>query len=242
MGVREMETGIIERLRSVSTATLTIQLLKSFGMRSRAIRGVAPLAADNCRFVGPARTLRFAPAREDLISDALLDSPANPTRHLIETIEEGAVLVIDMGGSDIGGALGDILVQRLIIRGASGLVADGPMRDRGPLAAMSMPIWSKGCVASPSFCGLIAVDIDVPIGCGGVLVYPGDIVVADEDGPVIVPRHLAKPLADSGLEQERLEAWIKEQIAAGSSTIGLYPPTPETLAIYSAAMHSGNEP
>lgn len=229
-----VSANTIARLRGVSTATLTIQMLKLHGMRSRAVAGVRPLSPSNCRFVGPASTLRYVPAREDLWSEAVLDSPANPTKDLIETLPAGGVLVIDMGGSMAGGALGDILVARLVARGAAGVVADGAMRDAGPLSAMPLPMFCAGFTAPPSFAGLLAVDRDVPIGCGGVLVRPGDIVVADEDGAVVLPAHLADDLAHSGLEQERLEGWIKDRVVAGATTRGLYPPDEAALAEYRA--------
>jgi len=229
---------ILEALRGISTATLTIQMLKSHGLRTRAVADVRPISPTNCRFVGIASTLRYVPAREDLWHEAVLDSPANPTSDLIETMPPGNVLVIDMGGSSAGGALGDILVARLIARGVAGVVADGPMRDAGPLGTMSLAIWSKGCTAPPSFCGLLAVDRDVTVGCGGVLVRPGDVIVADEDGPIVIPQHLAEELARAGLEQERMEAWIKARVEAGASTRGLYPPGDAALAEYRAAVDS----
>ena len=225
----------IAALRGVSTATLTIQMLKAHRMRTRAVAGVRALSPSNCRFAGAASTLRFVPAREDLWDEAMLDSPTNPTKDIIEAMPPGGVLVIDMNGSMSGGALGDILVARLIARGVAGVVADGAMRDAGPLAAMSLPMFCRGFTAPPSFCGLMAVEMNVPIGCGGVLVRPGDVVVADEDGPIVVPQHLADDLARTGAEQERMEAWIKAQVEAGASTRGLYPPSEATLAAYRAA-------
>ena len=225
----------IAALREISTATLTIQMLKRWGMRTRAVTNVRPLAPTNCRFVGLATTLRYVPAREDLWDEAVLDSPTNPTKALIETMPPGGVLVIDMGGSMSGGALGDILVARLVARGVAGVVADGAMRDAGPLAAMSLPMFCRGFTAPPSFCGILAVQRDVPIGCGGVLVRPGDVVVADEDGPIVVPAHLADDLAQTGAEQERMEAWIKARVEAGASTRGLYPPDDAAMAEYRAA-------
>jgi len=224
----------IETLRQVSTATLTSQLLKKHGMRSRSVAGVRPVNAARCRFVGPAHTLRYVPAREDLMAEAMLDAPSNPTREMVEDMPPGGVLVVDMGGCLTGGALGDILVARLIARGAAGMVADGAMRDAGPLAAMALPVFCRGVTPPPSFNGLIAVERDCVIGCGGVLVRPGDIVVADEDGAVVLPAHLAADLARDGLEQERMEAWIKSRVEAGASTRGLYPPGEAAKAEYRA--------
>lgn len=229
-----MSDTLLDTLRQVSTATLTSQLLKKHGMRSRTVRDVRPLNAARCRFVGPAVTLRYAPAREDLQAEAMIDGPGNPTGPLVDAMPAGAVLMVDMGGSLAGGALGDIMVARLIARGAAGLVTDGAMRDAGPVGAMALPVFCRGVTAPPSFNGLIAVDAQVPIGCGGVLVRPGDIVCADEDGVVVLPAHLAEGLARDGLEQERMEAWIKQRVEAGAPLKGLYPPSAEVVAEYRA--------
>jgi len=226
--------SVIETLREVSTATLTSQLLKKCGMRSRTVQGVRPINAARCRFVGPAVTLRYVPAREDLLAEAMIDGPGNPTAPLVDAMPDGAVLMVDMGGSLAGGALGDIMVARLVARGAAGLVTDGAMRDAGPVGAMALPVFCRGVTAPPSFNGLLAVDAQVPIGCGGVLVRPGDIVCADEDGVVVLPAHLAEALAKDGLEQERMEAWIKQRVEAGAPLKGLYPPGAEAVAAYRA--------
>lgn len=230
---------LIETLRQVGTATLAAQLLKKHGMRTRQVREVRPLDPARCRFVGPAVTLRYAPAREDLMAEAMLDHPANPTAPLVDALPEGAVLVVEMGGSLAGGALGDIMVARLIARGAAGLVVDGAMRDVGPVARMALPVFCRGAAAAPSFGGVIAVEAQGVIGCGGVLVRPGDIVCADADGVVVLPAHLAESLARDGLEQERMEAWIKARIEAGAPLRGTYPPGPDVLAAYRAGSAGG---
>jgi regulator of RNase E activity RraA len=229
----------LDILRRVSTATLTFQLLKKHGMRSRTVQNIRPLTTARCRFVGPASTLRYVPAREDLEPQSSIGHPANPAKGLIETMPAGGVMVIDMQGSVAGGALGDVLIARLIARGIAGVVADGAMRDAGPLAAMAMPVFCRGVTAPPSFNGLLAIEKDVPIGCGGVLVYPGDIVVADEDGVIVIPRHLAEQTARDGLDQEQMEAWIKRRIEAGESIEGLYPPSAATVAAYRASVAAG---
>ncbi len=225
----------LDILRQISTATLSSQLLKKHGMRSRTVQDVRPLVAARSRFVGPASTLRYAPAREDLEAVSSISHPANPAKALIETMPSGGVMMIDMQGSLAGGALGDVLIARLIARGIAGVVADGAMRDAGPLSVMAMPVFCRGVTAPPSFNGLLAIEKNVPIGCGGVLVYPGDIVCADEDGVLVIPTHLADKIARDGLEQEQMEAWIKKRIEAGESIEGLYPPSPETMAAFRAA-------
>jgi regulator of RNase E activity RraA len=224
----------LKTLSQVSTATMTSLLLGSHGMRSRTVQDVRPIVPGHCRFVGPAVTLRYAPAREDLDALASLAHPDNPARDLIDSMPAGGVLMIDMQGSVAGGALGDILVARLIARGAAGVVADGAMRDSGPLASMTVPVFCRMVTAPPSFNSLLAVDAQCPIGCGGVLVYPGDIVLADEDGVVVIPCHLAEALAAEGLEKERMEAWIKRRVEGGASIVGLYPPDANAVAEYRA--------
>ena len=229
----------IEKLRQVSTATVTAQLIKQAGMRSRAPVGVRPLNPARAKFVGPAYTLRYAPMREDLDALAATVHPDNPTRKSIEGAPPGSVLVIDMGGEAGAGALGDILVSRLIFRGIAGVLADGAMRDVGPLAEMALPIQCRGAAAPPSSGALLAVGHDQPIGCGGTLVYPGDIVCADEDGAVVIPRHLADRVATEGLEQERIEVFIKTRILAGEPVDGFYPATERTKAEYQAWIEAG---
>lgn len=229
----------LEKLRQVSTATVTAQLIKHAGMRSRSPRGIHPLNPSRAKFVGPAYTLRYAPMREDLDALASTVHPDNPTRKAIETAAPGSVLVIDMGGEIGGGALGDILVARLIFRGIAGVVADGAMRDVGPLGEMAMPIHCRASAPPPSSGALLAVGHDQPIGCGGALVYPGDIVCADEDGAVFIPRHLADRVATDGLEQELIEVFIKARILVGEPVDGFYPATDRTKSEYKAWIAAG---
>ena len=235
----ELAADTLEKLRHVSTATITAQLIKQGGMRTRAPVGVRPLNPARAKFVGPAYTLRYAPMREDLDARAATVHPDNPTRKAIEGAPPGSVLVIDMGGEIGAGALGDILVARLIHRGIAGVVADGAMRDIGPLSEMSLPIHCRAGTAPPSSAALLAVGHDEPIGCGGTLVYPGDIVCADEDGAVIIPRHLADRVATDGLDQEQIEVFIKARILAGEPVDGFYPATDRTKSEYKTWIAAG---
>jgi len=220
------------KLRQVSTATLTSQLIKVAGLRSRSPRDIRPLNAAKSRFVGPAVTLRYAPLREDLERMANIALAENPTRRAIEESEPGSVVVVDMGGDIGGGAIGDILAARLIYRGIVGLVADGAMRDAGPLMAMDLPVHCRTFTPPPNSASILAVGFNEPIGCGGVLVFPGDIVVGDEDGAVMIPRHLADKVAISGLEQEQVEAYIKRRVELGEPIAGFYPASERTMADY----------
>jgi regulator of RNase E activity RraA len=224
----------LEKLKHVSTATITSQLIKQAGLRNRSPRGVRPLNPTCCHFVAEAATLRYAPMREDLDGRASTAQHDNPTRLAVETTPPGHVLMIDQAGSQGAGALGDILVARMIRRGVAAVVGDGAMRDSGPLKAMSMPIFSASLIPPPSNAAILAVGFQEPIGCGGVLVYPGDVVVGDEDGVVVIPRHLADQVATAGLDQEQIEVFIKQRIEQGEPVEGFYPATERTKAEYAA--------
>lgn len=230
----------LSKLEGVSTATITSQLIKIAGLRSRAPIGVRPLNPARCRFVAPAVTLRYAPMREDLEKQASIVHPDNPTRLAVETTPEGSVLMIDQGGDLGGGALGDILVARLIRRGVAAVVGDGAMRDAGPLMDMAMPVFARGFTPPPNSASILAVGFQEPIGCGGTLVYPGDIVVGDEDGVVVIPRHLADQVATAGLHQEEVEAFIKRRVELGEPIAGFYPATERTLSEYAAWQEAGS--
>jgi regulator of RNase E activity RraA len=226
-----LDPGTIPLLRGVSTATITLQLLKR-GFRNVAIDGVRPVNPQAVRLVGPAFTLRFIPLREDIGTPALLQQPESPQRRAIETVPTGEVLVIDAHGEHRSGTLGAILVARLKARGVAGAVSDGAVRDSAEIAAMAYPVFSRGVAAPPNFTRLMAVDAQQPIGCGGVAVYPGDLMVGDSDGVVAIPRHLADEVARDGAEQEKLEIYLRRRIERGDSIVGVYPASDETLARY----------
>jgi len=235
----ELADGTLEILGRISTATITAQLLRIAGLRSRAVHGVRPVNPARCRLAGPAWTLRFVPVREDLTDRASIASPASHLHGTIDDIPPGSVLVLDMRGDDSAGALGDVLVARLIAIGVAGVVADGGMRDSGPVADMALPVWCAGFAPPPSSRALLAADVQVMVGCGGVLVVPGDIVVADPDGVAIIPRHLADQVAQAGIEQEQVEAWVRRRIEHGARVTGLYPPDAGTVAAYYAWVAAG---
>lgn len=223
---------LIERLKRVSTASICTELFR-LGFRSVYLEGVRP-AAPGARMAGPAVTVRFVPAREDVATYERLGDPAYPQRHAIEHVERGQVLVMDCRGVTGAAGAGDILVARLIVRGAAGLVLDGGVRDWESAQSSGLPIFALGPAAPAHVARLVAVDSGVPIGCGGVLVMPGDIMVGDADGVVCVPRSAAEVVADKGLAREDLEAFVLEKIRAGAPLPGTYPPGPATLAEYEA--------
>ena len=230
----------LAKLRHVSTATLTSQLIKLAGLRARSPLNIKPLNMARSRFVGPAVTLRYGPLREDLEkSMANLAAAANPTRRAIEESSAGSVIVIDAGGNIGGGAVGDILAARMIFRGIAGLVTDGAMRDAGPLMEMDLPVHARAFTPPPNTASTLAIGYNEPVGCGGVLVFPDDIVVGDEDGVVVIPRHLADKIAITGLEQEQVEAYIKRRVELGEPIAGFYPASERTMADYQAWVGAG---
>ena len=226
------DADLFAALRQITTATITTVLLKK-GVRRTWMKGTAPLREGQPRVAGRAFTLRFVPMREDL---ATPDSWAKPTstRGAIEAMPEGCVAVIDAMGVTDAGVFGDILAQRMAVRGVAGLVTDGVMRDKAGVLESGLPVWCSGAAAPASVAGLTFVGWQEPVGCGGTAVFPGDVIVADGDGAVVIPTALAGDVARLGLEQEALEAWIMDEVKAGKALPGLYPPNDETMARYKA--------
>lgn len=217
-------------LAGATTATLTTLLLKK-GLRNVWIRGAFPLVDGQTRIVGRAFTVRFVPAREDLATPASWSSPIS-TRAAIEDMPAGCVAVVDANGVRDAGFWGDILCGRMAQRGVAGLVSDGVVRDRAGVLATGLPVWAAGAAAPPSVAGLTFVDWQKPVGCGGVAVFPDDVIVADGDGAVVIPAALVEEIAAQAVEQEHLEEWIMGEIRAGVPLPGLYPPNAETRARY----------
>lgn len=223
----------LERMRRVSTATLTTQMFKR-GFRNIFLQGVRPLAAYGTNLVGPAYTLRNIPAREDLDRVEGFANPEHPQRKAVETTPEGHVLVVDCRGDARVASGGQILATRLMRRGAAGIVSDGGMRDSGPIGRMPMPVYVAGSAAPLNLVHHHATDINVPIACGGVAIYPGDLMVGDADGVVCIPAHLAEEVAADAAEQEIQEEFLLSLIDGGAKLPGTYPPNEETRAKYEA--------
>lgn len=233
-----LDAEIAEQLAGVSTATLTTVLLKK-GLRNVWLRGTRPLAAGQPRIVGRAFTLRFVPAREDLATPESWSSPIS-TRAAIEAMPTGCVAVVDAMGVTDAGIFGDILCSRMNRRGVAALVTDGVVRDVAGVLATGLPVWCQGVAAPPSVAGLTFVGWQEPIGCGGVAVYPNDVIVVDADGAVLIPAALLEQVVAASVEQERLEGWIMREVEAGAALPGLYPPNVENKARYEAAMKAAD--
>jgi regulator of RNase E activity RraA len=228
-----LDARAIDVLSRVTTATLTTLLLKK-GLRNVWLRGTKPLRPGQPRLVGRAFTLRFVPAREDLATPESWSSPIS-TRAAIEDMPAGCIAVVDARGVADAGIFGDILCARIARRGVAALVTDGVVRDVAGVLATGLPVWCNGAAAPPSVAGLTFVDWQRPIGCGGVAVFPGDVVVADDDGAVLIPAAQLDAMLVEAPEQERLETWIMGEVERGAALPGLYPPNAEHKARYEAA-------
>ena len=220
-------------LAKVSTATITTILLKK-GLRNVWMRGTRPLRVGQPRLVGPAFTLRFVPAREDLATPESWASPIS-TRAAIEAMPEGVITVVDAMGVTDAGIFGDILCARMKKRGVAALITDGVVRDVAGVLGTGLPVWCRGIAAPPSVAALTFVGWQEPIGCGGVAVFPDDIVVVDDDGAVLIPAKLLDEVVAAAPEQERMEEWIMGEVDKGANLPGLYPMNAETKARYEAS-------
>jgi regulator of RNase E activity RraA len=227
-----LDPKTIDILKSVSTATLTTILLKK-GLRNVWLRGTRPIREGQKRAVGRAFTLRFVPAREDLATPASWASPIS-TRAAIEAMPEGCIAVADAMGVTDAGIFGDILCNRMVHRKVAALVTDGVMRDAAGVLGTGLPVWCDGVAAPPSVAGLTFVAWQEPIACGGVAVFPDDVIVADDDGAVLIPAAYLEDVLAEAPEQERMEAWIMSEVDRGVELPGLYPMNEETRARYTA--------
>jgi len=221
-----------------SSASLSTQLVRR-GLRNVAIRGVRPIRADLPPMVGPAFTLRYVPAREDLDAYGSGGDPSNVQRQAIEAIPAGRVFVVDCRGSTDVAGIGAILGRRLVTRGVKGVVLDGGVRDTRAFESIDLPTYCAGPSAPPNYAGHHAADMDVVVSCGGVAVYPGDVIFGDSEAVIVVPRHLAAEVAADAAEMERRERFLFKEIESGRSIKGVYPPDEDTTRRYTEAKALG---
>ena len=227
-----LDPAVVNALRRVTTATITTVLLKK-GLRNVWLRGTRPLRPGQPRLVGRAFTLRFVPAREDLATPASWGAPIS-TRAAIEAMPAGCIAVAGAMRTTDAGIFGDILCARMVKRGVAGLVTDGVVRDIDGVLGTGLPVWCQGTAAPSSVTGLTFVGWQEPIDCGGVAVFPNDVIVVDADGAVLIPAALQDDVIAAALEQERLEGWIMKEVERGVPLPGLYPPNAEASARYQA--------
>jgi 5-oxopent-3-ene-1,2,5-tricarboxylate decarboxylase / 2-hydroxyhepta-2,4-diene-1,7-dioate isomerase len=218
--------AVVAQLNAVSTATISHQLAAR-GLGNTFMAGLAPLRPD-LRLCGRAVTLRYIPVRADLLKQKKED--ANAQRQLIESIGAGEVLVIDARGTTASATIGNILTTRVQVRGAAGIVTDGCFRDYPAIQAMHFPTYARGRHAAVNSTALLPADINLPIGCGGVAVVPGDVIVGDAEGVIVIPHDIVEEVAREAAEQEQVEEYILEKVRGGASSIGLYPPNDKVRA------------
>lgn len=220
----------VEALRTVSAASLTTALFNR-GIRTAHLHGVHPVRPD-LQLVGYAYTLRYIPMREDLGGDTTFDNTTNPQRISVEDVGPRDVLVIDARGETGAGVLGDILITRMQQRGVAGIVTDGAFRDTPSIREIDLPTYSRG--SAPYMSSIIhhPVETNTPIGCGGAAIIPGDVIVGDGEGVLVLPRAMAGEIAREAFEKEQYEDWALKRIQSGSSILDVYPPSEETLAEY----------
>lgn len=224
-----MRSELYKALQEVSTASIASALLK-LGLRNIWIRGASPAAGMVSRSVGEAFTMRFLPMREDLTGAAL--AKLSNSRAAIEAAEAGCMVVIDAMGVVDAGVAGDVLCARMARRGVSGLVTDGAIRDHAGVEESGLPVWARGTASPAPGNSLTFIDWGVPIACGGVAIFPGDVIVADRDGAVVIPQALLDEVTAEAAEIERFDAWVVRQVSEGQPLPGLYPPNAENLARY----------
>ena len=214
----------LEKLRQVSVATLATALFKR-GLRNQVVQNVRPIVPKGRNMVGPAFTLRYMPAREDRNQLSEFRNPEHPQRHAIETCPTGHILVMDSRGKADAASAGDILITRLMVRGGAGIVTDGGFRDSMQISKLDIPAYHQRPSSPTNLTCHEAIEINCPIGCGEAPVFPGDIIVGDDDSVIVIPMHMVSQVADEAIEMTAYEDFVTEQVQAGETIIGLYPAT-----------------
>lgn len=228
-----------EQLKTVSVATLTTCLFKR-GLRNQLIQDVHPLNPQAGPMVGEAFTLRYIPAREDLNTLGVFADPAHPQRRAVEECPPGAVLVVDSRKDARAGSAGSILVARLMVRGVAGVVTDGGFRDSHEIAKLAIPAYGHRSAPPTNLTLHHAIDVNVPVGCGDAPVFPGDLVVGDPEGVVVIPAHLADEIAEEAVDQTAYEDFVTEEVLKSRPIPGLYPATEEKTRTDFAAWRKRN--
>ena len=226
----KLSAGTREKLRHVSTATLSTALFK-IGLRNQFLQDVHPIAFKGRNMVGQAYTLRYIPAREDLNPITVFQDPTHPQRVGIEECPPDYVMVIDSRKDARAASAGSILVTRLMKRGAAGIVTDGGFRDAPEIGKLDMPSYHHRPAAPTNLTIHQAIELNGPIGCGDVAVFPGDVIVGDGEGVIVIPLHLADEIADEATEMTAFEDFVSEMVHNGATIVGLYPPTKDETKV-----------
>jgi regulator of RNase E activity RraA len=226
---RDAGDTLVQTLKQAGVATITAILLRR-GLRNQYMPGLLPVSSDHASMAGPAFTLRFIPAREDVDTLSFLARTDNVHRRAIEECPPGSVLVIDARGTTTAASAGDLMIRRLGVRGCAGIVTDGGFRDTAGIAAVGLPAYQlrPACCASPV--AHHPVDLDQPVACAGVAVYPGDMVVGDTEGVVVIPAAIVGQVAGEASEAAGYELFAESRIAEGGTLFDVFPPTERSMA------------
>lgn len=237
---KTLPENVLAVYRNASTPSIATLLYKR-GLRTNFVQGAVRLGDDKPNMVGQAFTLRYIPAREDLNQLDVFTDPEHPQRVAVETVPKGHVLVMDCRGDASAASAGGILAKRLEVRGCAGIVTDGGLRDTREISRMSIPAYCASRSAPTNLTKHHAIDLNVPIGCGTAPVFPGDLVVGDADGAIIIPFHMAQEIAEELAGMEEFEAFVLEEVSNGASIIGLYPPNAETRSRFETLRSAGKK-
>lgn len=230
--LKKVSRAVLKKLAGVSTPTITYQLMRHHGLHNTGLRDVLPLDPELPRFAGPAFTLRYAPLREDLLDQQYMDNKDNLMTPAIEDCPAGAVFLMDSGGNRDVGLLGGNIVMRLSRRGVAAAVTDGAMRDIEEIVGAGMPVCCTNVASPASMAELMLIETGGPVTLGGVSIFPGDVIVGDNEGVCAVPQHLAAAIAETGPAQDHLEGWVNRQLSKGAPIKGLYPPDARSRVAY----------
>jgi regulator of RNase E activity RraA len=236
---KKVPKTVLKKLAEVSTPTITYQLMRHHGLNNTGLRDVMPLDPELPPFAGPAFTLRYAPLRADLADQQYMDHKANLMTPAIEACPEGAVFLMESGGNRDVGLLGGNIVMRLARRSVAAAVTDGAMRDIAEIRAAGMPVCCTNVASPASMAELMLIETGGPVVVGGVSVFPGDIIVGDNEGVCAVPAHLAAVIAGTGPAQDHMEGWVNRRLSDGAPIRGLYPPDAKARAAYDAWIAEG---
>jgi regulator of RNase E activity RraA len=241
---KPLPVGLLETLKKISSGSLTTQLFKR-GLRQCFLVGLKPMNPDAARFAGEAFTMRLIPAREDIDTYATLTPHPNPENlqwEAVDQIRPGQVLVIDARNEVRAGTCGSILAAHMMVKGCAAIVTDGALRDGIEIGRLSFPAYARQITGTSRLSYHRVADLQVPVSCADVAVYPGDVLVGDGNGVTVIPRHMAEEIAHDAAEQDKIEDYLTMRILAGDKLYGTYPPNTQTRAEFEAWTEAGAKP